>query len=481
MKLTIFSRLLIAYLAIFFLVMAVNVYVIAKLRQFNQVTRHIMNTEYGILESGKKLGDSFLSQVRYERKYIVTPDDDLRNQFLSARDEFNRSLTNVLFNADTLPKRESIKKVKSNYDRYLSLVEEEVDFVNKKEPYPKEWYHQEKEKVTDAILGELKNLEIYSQKDIYENMNTLKDTGSSARRMALIMAVIALCLVLTISFLATRSITKPLALLIDKTREVSKGSFKGGLAISSPPEFRKLTIAFNMMCDQLAALDKMKSDFFSSMSHELRTPLTSIKEGTALLQEGLAGSVSEKQRKILTIISQESRRLINLVNSLLDLSKMEAGMMSYRFEQSNLSVLIDKAVTEIGPLAEAKKISLGITREDGLPCIRMDQERVLQVLRNLIGNAVKFTPANGQVKISARPVDQKVEVSVSDTGPGIPEEYLHTIFEKFHQASAGGSVYGKGTGLGLAIVKHIIISHGGKVWAESELGQGSRFIFVLPA
>jgi two-component system sensor histidine kinase GlrK len=159
---------------------------------------------------------------------------------------------------------------------------------------------------------------------------------------------------------------------------------------------------------------------------------------------------------------------------------MEAGMMSYNLEEGSLIPLIDKTITEIGPLVEAKKITVEARIGEALPMIKMDNERMLQALRNLIGNAVKFTPDGGRVGISARPVNHGVEVSVTDTGPGIPAENLTSIFNKFRQATPAGSYSVKGTGLGLAIVKHIITSHGGKIWAESEPGQGSTFIFILP-
>jgi two-component system sensor histidine kinase GlrK len=160
---------------------------------------------------------------------------------------------------------------------------------------------------------------------------------------------------------------------------------------------------------------------------------------------------------------------------------MEAGMTTYTFEQASLAPLIGRATTEMIPLVEAKKITLKTKIDEKLPDIKMDRERILQVLRNLIGNAVKFTPEGGQVRVSARLMNRGVEVSVSDTGPGITTESLTTIFEKFHQAHFKNSDHIKGTGLGLAIVKHVITAHGGRVWAESEPGQGSSFIFVLPA
>jgi two-component system sensor histidine kinase GlrK len=243
----------------------------------------------------------------------------------------------------------------------------------------------------------------------------------------------------------------------------------------------ELAGAFNLMCNKLNELDKMKADFFSSIAHELRTPLSTIKMGTALLREGGEGPVTQGQRDILDVFEKESNRLMGLVNSLLDLSKMEAGMMSFDFEPKNIRPLIDQAIEEIGPLVEAKKINLEVTFVERLPIIKIDSERILQALRNLIGNAIKFSPERGRVRISVRFVDHGVEVSVADTGPGIPTGDLITIFEKFRQATARGSHPIKGTGLGLAIAKQIITHHGGKIWAESELGHGSTFIFVLPA
>lgn len=155
--------------------------------------------------------------------------------------------------------------------------------------------------------------------------------------------------------------------------------------------------------------------------------------------------------------------------------------MTYTFEKADLTPLIHQTEREIVPLVESKKINLATEIAEGLPIITMDVERILQVLRNLVGNAVKFTPEGGRVRILARSVPRGVEVSVADIGPGIPPENLTAIFEKFQQASISGSYRAKGTGLGLAIAKHIITSHGGKIWAESKPGQGSTFIFVLPS
>jgi two-component system sensor histidine kinase GlrK len=275
----------------------------------------------------------------------------------------------------------------------------------------------------------------------------------------------------------TRSITHPLAEMQKKTKEISEGIFEADLHLPSPPEIGELARAFNTMCNKLKEVDKMKMDFFALMSHELRTPLTSIKEGTNLFLEGKGGEVTDKQKRLLTIISEESDRLIGLVSSVLDLSKLESGLLAFNFSRADLPPLIARVVNEVGPLAEAKHIK--INRDvPALPALVMDTEKILQVLRNLISNALKFTPSNGAVSITAQYSDHLVTVAIADTGPGIPKEHVPVIFDKFRQVL--GSARFPGTGLGLAIVKHIIQKHGGTVWVHSEENRGSTFTFQLP-
>ncbi len=481
MRLTIFWRLIIGYLIIFILVMMVGVYAFIQLRRFNTVTQYILNVDNRLLEYDKKLVDLTLSQHRFLKKHIITKDQNLYTQFLSEKEAFNNDLKMALIISGTSIRREVLKRVQDSHNQYYSLAEKENGYIRSKRNYLKKGYDKEKEKLVDGILKDLELLEIKVQQEVYQRMKEQGEAGDSARNVAVILASIAMVSVIAISFFITRSITNPLAQLRLKTREISEGIFKSDLTISSSPEISDLAQAFNLMIHKLSTLDKMKSDFFSTMSHELRTPLTSIKEGIALLQEEAAGPITEKQKRLLAIIAQESRRLIDLVNSSLDLSKMEAGMMIYRIEPGDLVPLIDKVILEMGPLVEAKKIHFKKEIKGTLPIAKIDQERILQALRNLVGNAVKFTPEGGQVEISAGVVDQGIEVAVKDTGPGIPEDHLLTIFNKFQQVAPTKAYQIKGSGLGLAIVKHIIISHGGRVWAESKLGQGSSFYFWLPA
>ena len=481
MKMTIFSRLTLGYFIIFVIMGIVNAYTLWKLHQINTGTNQIINIDERIVELRKKLSDTILSQMGYEKKFIITKDPIFHAQFLSSETDFNKYLNDALYIADTPDKTVSLNQVKNSYNQYRSLVIEEAQFIKDSKFYPREKNELEKEKLIEGILEDLKTLESTTLKDIYARMNTLSDAGSSSRKLTIIMWIIALILVLITSVFTTRSITKPLTALMEKTKEISKGIFKGDLKISSPPEMAELTSAFNVMCDKLSKVDKMKSDFFSTMSHELRTPLASIKEGIGLLQEGVGGAISDKQKRLLSILTEETNRLIGLVNALLDVAKMEAGMMTYNFDQESLMPLIQKAIQEITPLTEAKKIKIWLEINEELPYVKIDKERILQVLRNLIANAVKFTPERGQIIVSSYHENRGILVSIKDTGPGIPHENLHAIFEKFHQPPVKSSEWMKGTGLGLAIVKNVVVAHGGEVWAESELGQGSTFFVLLPS
>jgi len=471
----------IGYLAIFIPVVAVSAYAFSQLSLFHKVIGGILQIDNRMRDLGHLVADSILAQTRYERKYIITKDEELHNQFMLGEREVSKLIDEAMSIADTANKKEVLIRIKNYYDHYKSVFNEEVEFLKKNQPYLQDAYKEEKGQALDELLWDLRNLDLYTEQDTYEKIKHLTESGTKANEIAIVMSAGFILLGVIISIFITRSITRPLSFMRKKTRQVARGEFEGNLDLSTPPEIGDLAQDFNLMCNKLKEMDKMKSDFFSLMAHELRMPLASIKEGTNLLLKGIGEEFKEKRKEVLTIIAEESNHLIDLVNSLLDLSKMEAGMITLNLEKSDISFLINKAVSGVDLLAMAKNVGIQVEIPQDLPFLKMDGERILQVLRNLIGNAIKFTPEGGHVTVSARPVEKGVRVSVADTGPGIPKEDLNAVFDKFQQAAMTGYNKIKGTGLGLAIVKHIIYAHGGKVWVESETGHGSIFIFVLPA
>jgi len=228
-------------------------------------------------------------------------------------------------------------------------------------------------------------------------------------------------------------------------------------------------------------LDRMKSSFVSSVSHELRTPLVAIDKSVSLILSKSTGPISETQEQFLQIAKRNLKRLSRLINDLLDLSKLEAGRMQLERKSSSIKDIINESMDTFNTWAQTKSVTIEEKIENNLPPINIDPSRIIQVLTNLIGNAIKFTPKGGAIVIKASNDDSyAVKISVADTGTGIGKEDLDKIFDKFYQTGERGTTDISGTGLGLSICKEIVELHGGKIWVESEKGYGAKFIFTLP-
>ena len=232
--------------------------------------------------------------------------------------------------------------------------------------------------------------------------------------------------------------------------------------------------------ERLQELDRLKSDFVANVSHELRTPLTAIKGAVDLVLREVPGPLTEKQIHYLTRVRSNTQHLAGLINDLLDLSKIEEGKIELHAERVSLGGLVHEVMETLRPIAAEKLINL--VAKLPLPLVWADRAKVTQVLTNLIGNAIKFTPLHGNVSLSSTiKNDGWVCVSISDTGPGIPMDEREKIFDKFYQIAPNGEPKPKGTGLGLTICKTLVELHGGKIWVESERRNGSIFHFTLPA
>jgi len=228
-------------------------------------------------------------------------------------------------------------------------------------------------------------------------------------------------------------------------------------------------------------LERMKDAFVSHVSHELRTPLISIQKSLGLILEGGSDKLDEQQKQFLEIASNNATRLTSLVNDLLDVAKLESGRMSLNYAHIKLGTIVDDTFNMVKGWADTRGVCL---EKVGVENIELDADAKMlnQVFTNLIGNAIKFTPQGGKITVSAEVLDKgQLKISVSDTGCGIPAESLGTVFNKFEQVrSVDPQTSVKGTGLGLAIVKEIVELHGGTVEAESELGKGANFFFIIP-
>ena len=229
-------------------------------------------------------------------------------------------------------------------------------------------------------------------------------------------------------------------------------------------------------------LEEMKSEFLSKVSHELRTPLVAMRHALSILIDQVAGPLSEEQQKFLEISQRNLDRLHQLINDLLDLSKLEAKKMELRLAPTAIGAVIASVCESMEAWAKSKRVTLTARPANGVPEVPADAARIGQVLTNLVGNAIKFTPENGRVTVEAKVSADggSLEVSVADTGIGIATEDLPKLFNRFQQVGERSASDISGTGLGLAISKEIVELHRGRIWAESHQSQGARFLFTLP-
>ena len=251
---------------------------------------------------------------------------------------------------------------------------------------------------------------------------------------------------------------------------------QSALAIQNARLFREI----EEKSRQIETANRHKSEFLANMSHELRTPLNAIIGFSEVLGERMFGELNEKQAEYTDDILSSGRHLLSLINDILDLSKVEAGRMELELTKFDLPMAIDNALTLIRERASRHGIRLHHSVDERLGELTGDERKIKQILLNLLSNAVKFTPEGGRVDVDAVSSDGVVEISVSDTGIGIAPQDQETIFEEFRQVGTDYAQKREGTGLGLTLTRKFVELHGGKIWVESELGRGSRFIFTLP-
>ena len=251
---------------------------------------------------------------------------------------------------------------------------------------------------------------------------------------------------------------------------------QSALAIQNARLFREI----EEKSRQIEAANRHKSEFLANMSHELRTPLNAIIGFSEVLGERLFGELNEKQAEYTDDILSSGRHLLSLINEILDLSKVEAGRMELELATFDLPTALENARTFVRERAVRHAITLDLSVDERLGDFVGDERKIKQILLNLLSNAVKFTPEGGRIELRARQADGVVEISVSDTGIGIAPEDQATIFEEFRQVGGDYAHKKEGTGLGLTLAKKFVELHGGKIWVESEVGKGRRFIFTLP-
>jgi signal transduction histidine kinase len=304
-----------------------------------------------------------------------------------------------------------------------------------------------------------------------------------AQRVSAGALALAIGLALLIAFALWRSISRPVHDLAQGMAAVADGNFGHRLSVSPErrDEFGRLSGSFRTMAAQLAQLDRLKAEFISVASHEIKTPLNVILGYLQLLEEGVYGPVSGRQREIIKTLDTQTRSLARLVHQLLDVSRFEAGGGKIYPRPVDLRRFLRDLEETFRVLSLQRDIHFEVERGDDLPGeVLWDADRMNEVLGNLLSNAFKFTERDGRITLRVEAPDNDIQLSVTDTGAGIPPSQLPHIFEKFFQADNQGPASLGGTGLGLAIAKQIVVAHGGSIAADSTLAVGTTFTITLP-
>jgi signal transduction histidine kinase len=319
-----------------------------------------------------------------------------------------------------------------------------------------------------------------------------QNTGLVAQQQMLLdgaaMLIIILIAVNTsiLGLYISRSFTKPILEFVRATQELEKGNFAVRSNINTNDELALLSDAFNKsaftlgkMEEERQQLDKAKSEFLSIVSHELRTPITPLKAQLQMLQQEYFGTLTEKQQQSLTVILRNAERLNKIIEDFLEVSRIEAARLKFVFKSVNIVELIQETVRFMEGFAKEKNITLYVKTEQ-VPDIEADADRISQVLRNLIHNAIKFSPQGSTIEIQAALQKDQVRFSVKDQGIGLTPEDQIRVFEPFYQVAGALSRNYGGTGLGLTICRGIIEAQKGKIWVESKPNLGSTFHFTVP-
>jgi signal transduction histidine kinase len=309
--------------------------------------------------------------------------------------------------------------------------------------------------------------------------NTFYDIFRASFYDALTYAVLAAVVAaIAVSLFFSRGVIAPLRAMIGASQRIAAGHYDERVQVAGSDELGQLGMRFNDMASQLEQVESMRRQLIGDVSHELRTPLTAIKG----YMEGLVDGVLPANADTFQQVHQEADRLSRLVEDLQELSRVESKAYQLDVEPMNIPDVVAITIKRLSSTAQKKEITLRSDLPTDLPLLQADSDRIIQVLTNLVGNALNYTSAGGTVTVTAARHAEEIRISVQDTGVGIPAEHLPHIFDRFYRVDKSRSRQsGGGSGIGLTVAKYLVEAHGGRIWIESKgEGQGSTFTFTLP-
>ena len=444
-----------------------------------------------------------LNQIdEFTRKLFVTSDPAYGDRLSELHVEFTGSLADLHGLKLSPPVREQVGRLFAAWSAYWRVV---ADYEEQETRGGADSQSLLDARLAglDGVQRQLTSVSDAAQTVVLEQALRSAEVSGRARRLSWSIAASALLLCLLILWWTIRSINRPLTMLTRGTQAVAQGEFSVQLETRGRDELSQLASSFNQMVRRLGEAERTKKDFLSHVSHELKTPLASMYETNELLLEEIAGPLNVAQKRFLTLNLDSSRRLSAMISKLLDLSRLEAGVMEYDFRRQDLGDLVRTALAGFEARAREQEIRFDLQAPRSPVWIDCDRDRMIQVVQNLVDNALKFSPRGGAVELRILPpgagrlaadwVDQTdsamsqlseemVLLEVADSGPGIAADQKPLVFRRFHQVqNSGGRHPTGGVGLGLTICGEITEAHQGWMGLRDNENTGCVFMVALPA
>jgi signal transduction histidine kinase len=481
---TVHSKLLAAFLTIVALLITVGLVGLQLLSGVNRRAEDMVKLQRKIA-AYRQLQHDTTAQLYSVTSALLLEDKRTLAGTLRQLNQFGYDLDRLQFVAND--EAELLDQVQQNYDRFLHIMTKVIELIRAGKGHEgRELQVAEASPQADRLERLTNQLVNRAAADIVESIETSHAAYLTSRWVVIGFSLASIGLALMLGYAFSWSLIGPVKEMDSRLKQIASGDFSKHVQVPNRDELGTLTNNLNRMNDELGQLYKQldtanrrKSDFLASMSHEFRTPLNAIIGYGRLIRRETEAQISPLQRENLQDLLNNAERLLNLIDSLLDFAKIEAGKMQVRFEAVRVQEVIHGTASTIESMLNVEHIRL--IREIGpdLPPLITDREKLRQIILNLLGNAVKFTE-KGEIKISASQQNGSLKLAVSDTGVGIQRKELNQIFERFHQGDLVTIKKYRGTGLGLAIVKQFANLLGGEVAVESEVGKGSTFTVTLP-
>lgn len=470
------SKIFLGFSLVIVVLAAVGVLSLRAVGRLASVNGEIASQTLPALRLASGVRDTLLTMARLEARFIVLRDRRYADLWRESAAHARADLTRLADVVHAGPEGTRLAAARAAFEGYYATVLGEQARLLSSRGRATPLGDSPARRLGELVDSELEAL----QQATYTRVLHAQAEVARLERRTWNGVVVAVAAALVLALVATAvialRITRSLRRLSAATAAVAAGSFRDPIAVSGRDEVSVLARAFNAMAERLRTHEKMKEDFFATVSHELRSPITSVREAAHLLAEEVPGPLTAKQARLVAIVRRSTDRLLRLVNQILDMSRLRAGVLPLEYMPLDLDWLIARAIEELRPQAEEARVAVARERIGTRFTVLGDEDRLVQVLVNLLANAVRFTPVGGRVTVRLVDAGPECEIQVEDTGVGIPAAELPHVFETYRQAHPGRG----GTGLGLAIVRGLVHAHGGRVTAESQEGKGSRFTVLLP-